>query len=204
MNSRYLTAMTAAGFIAVGMSVAYAEDTPVSPDKPVSVKPGGSNSRESKVRNEDKKRNEMREGRELERERVVEFILKEKYPQDVEAINKIRKDDPEKARTQMQALKKKIWDEQKAEREKLRDMITEYKSSQDPKQLDAIKAKITEKLNERLDMEKKIIAQGEEKLKEMQERLAKFKAEYQKRLDNKDQMIDNKIKELSKNPEMFY
>ena len=53
-------------------------------------------------------------------------------------------------------------------------------------------------------MEKKIIAQSEEKLKEMQERLAKFKAEYQKRLENKDQMIENKIKELSKNPEMFY
>lgn len=202
MNSRYLTAMTAAGFIALGMSGAYAEDTPVSPDKPASVKPGGSNG--SKMRNEDKKRPELREGREFERERIVEFILKEKYPQEVEAINKSRKDDPEKARTQMQALKKKIWDEQKAEREKLRDMISEYKSSQDPKQLDAIKAKINEKLNERLDMEKKIIVQSEEKLKEMQERLAKFKAEYQKRQDNKDQMIENKIKELSKNPEMFY
>ena len=204
MNSKFLTAMTAAGFIALGMSGAYAEDTPVSLEKTPAVKPNGSNGKESKMRNEDKKRPELREGREFERERIVEFLLKEKYPQEVEAINKSRKDDPEKARTQMQALRKKIWDEQKAEREKLRDMITEYKSSQDLKQLDAIKAKITEKLNERLDMEKKIIAQGEEKLKEMQERLAKFKAEYQKRLDNKDQMIENKIKELSKNPEMFY
>lgn len=200
MNSKFLSAMTAAGIIALGMSGAYAEDIPVSPDKPVAGKSGDNSGKEPK----DKKRPELREGREFERERVVEFILKEKYPQEVEAINKLRKDDPEKARPRMQTLKKKIWDEQKAEREKIREMIAEYKNSQDPKQLDAIKAKITEKLNERLDMEKKIIAQGEEKIKEMQERLAKFKAEYQKRLDNKDQMIENKLKELSKNPEMFY
>lgn len=202
MNSSFLTAMTAAGIIALGMAGTYAEDTPVSADRPSAGKPGDNSGKEPKIRNA--KHPELREGREFERERIVEFVLKEKYPQEVEAINKIRKDDPEKARTQMQALKKKIWDEQKTDRERIRDMITEYKNSQDPKQLDAIKARITEKLNERLDMEKKLIAQGEDKLKAMQDKLAKFKAEYQKRLENKNQMIENKIKELSKNPEMFY
>ena len=193
MNSRFLTAMAVAGIIAFGISGTYAQDTPVA------GKSDDNNGKEPKSRNE--KRPELRE---FERERIVEIVLKEKYPQEVEEINKIRKDDPEKARTQMQALKKKIWDEQKAEREKIREMIAEYKNTHDPKQLDIIKAKIAEKLHERLELEKKIIIQGEEKIKELQERLAKFKAEYQKRLDNKDQMIENKIKELSKNPEMFY
>ena len=90
MNSKFLSAMTAAGIIALGMSGAYAEDTPVSPDKPpVADKSGDNSGKEPK----DKKRPELREGREFERERVVEFILKEKYPQEVEAINKLRKDD---------------------------------------------------------------------------------------------------------------
>jgi hypothetical protein len=204
MSSKFLTAMAAAGIIALGMSGTYAEDKPVSPDNPSSGKPGDNNGKEPKRLNEERKRPELREGREFERERIVEFALKKKYPQEVEEINKIRKDDPEKAKAQMQSLKKKIWEEQKAEKEKIRNMIAEYKNNQDPKQLDAIKAKITERLNEQLEMEKKIIAQSEEKVKEMQERLAKFKAEYQKRLENKNQMIENKIKELSKNPEMFY
>ena len=198
MASRFLTAMTAAGFIALGTSGTYAQDKPVSPDKPAVNKSGDNGVKEQR------KRPELREGREFERERIIEYLVKEKYPQEFEEINKTRKDDPEKARTRMQALKKKIWDEQKAEREKIRDMITEYKNSQDPGQLDAIKTKIAAKLNERLEMEKKVITQSEEKLKEMQDRLAKFKAEYQKRLENKDQMIENKIKELSKNPELFY
>ncbi len=199
MNSRFLTAMAVAGIIAFGISGTYAQDTPVTTDKPVVGKSDENNGKEPKGRNE--KRPELRE---FERERIVEIVLKEKYPQEVEEINKIRKDDPEKARTQMQALRRKIMEEQKAEREKIREMIAEYKNTHDPKQLDIIKAKIAEKLHERLDLEKKIIIQGEEKIKELQERLAKFKAEYQKRLDNKDQMIENKIKELSKNPEMFY
>jgi hypothetical protein len=104
----------------------------------------------------------------------------------------------------MQALRKKVGNEQAAAREKIRDMIVEYKNSKDPRQLESIKQKVIEILNERLEMEKRMIVQGEAKIKEMQERLDKFKAEHQKRVENKNQMIENKIKDLSKTPEMFY
>lgn len=204
MDSRFLVAMTAAGIIALGISRTHAEDITVVPASTPAGKSDDNSSKEPRRRNDDKKRLEPREGRELDRDRIVEFVMKEKFTQEVEAINKIREDDPAKAEIKMQALKKKILEEQKAEKEKIRDMIAEYKKSHDAKQLEAIKAKIAEKLNERLEMEKKMIARGEERLKEMQDKLAKFKDDHQKRLENKDLMIENKIKELSKKPEMCY
>ncbi|MHB9137963.1 MAG: hypothetical protein ACYC4Q_01010 [Victivallaceae bacterium] len=206
MNSRFLTAMTAAGIIALGTARACAENNNSASIDKTSVAPAGKSGEKElgKTVKPQKKRQEPLEGREPERERVIEFIIKEKYPQDFAEVVALRKDAPEKAKEKMQALRKKVWDEQIAEREKLRDMIAKYKESKDSGQLEAIKQKVTEKLNERLEMEKKIIAQGEEKIKEMQEKLDKFKAEHQKRVDNKDQMIENKIKDLSKSPEMFY
>jgi len=205
MNSRFLTAMTAAGIIALGTARTYAEDNPAAIDKK-SVAPSGKteDKEQGKTVKPQKKRQEPLEGRELERERVVEFIIKEKYPQDFAEVVALRKDAPEKAKEKMQALRKKVWDEQATEREKLRDMIAKYKESKDAGQLEAIKQRVTEKLNERLELEKKMIVQSEERIKEMQDKLSKFKAEHQKRVDNKDKMIENKIKELSKSPEMFY
>lgn len=205
MNSRFLTAMTAAGIIALGTARTCAEENSAAIDKTTVAPSGKSEEKEqSKTVKPQKKRQEPLEGRELERERVVEFIIKEKYPQDFAEIVALRKDSPEKAKDKMQALRKKIWDEQAAEREKLRDMIAKYKESKDAGQLEAIKQRVTEKLNERLELEKKMIAQSEERIKEMQDKLSKFKAEHQKRVDNKDKMIENKIKDLSKSPEMFY
>lgn len=205
MNSRFLTAMTAAGIIALGTARTCAENNPATIDKTTVAPSGKSEEKEQgKTVKPQKKRQEPLEGRELERERVVEFIIKEKYPQDFAEVVALKKEAPEKAKDKMQALKKRIWDEQMTEREKLRDMIANYKESKDAGQLEAIKQRVTEKLNERLELEKKMIVQSEERIKEMQDKLSKFKAEHQKRVDNKDKMIENKIKELSKSPEMFY
>lgn len=205
MNSKFLTAMTAAGIIALGAARTCAEDNSAAIDKKT-VAPSGklADKEQGKAVKPQKKRPELLEGRELERERVVEFIIKEKYPQEFAEVVALRKDAPEKAKDKMQALRKKVWDEQAAEREKLRDMIAKYKESKDAGQLEAIKQRVTEKLNERLELEKKMIAQNEEKIKDLQDRLSKFKAEHQKRVDNKEKMIENKIKDLSKSPEMFY
>ena len=201
MDSRFLTAMATAGIIALGTARVCAEDKPVAIDKS-SVVPSGKD--QGNTASPLSKRPEMLEGRELERERVVEFIMREKYPQEFAEITRLRKEAPEKAKEKMQALRKKVWDEQSAAREKIRDMIAEYKNSKDPRQLESIKQKVIEILNERLEMEKRMIVQGEAKIKEMQEKLDKFKAEHQRRVENKTQMIENKIKDLSKTPEMFY
>lgn len=211
MSPKFLTALTVAGILAAGLSIYAEPPTPPAPnDQPPppikekegkdSVKPGPEGAK-------------FREGREGRRgmemgpgisPQIGEYIMKEKYPNEAKEIENLRKMDPAKAREAMDNLRKKAGEAFRAEQEEIKTLADNYRTSNSAQDLDKLKDKIQKRLNEKLEMEQKIIEKSDEQIKLQQEKLAKFKEEHEKRMNNKDKMIEQKIKELSEPPELKF
>ena len=127
---------------------------------------------------------------------VPEYILKIRHPKEYEEIGKLKKSDPKEFKAQLEALGKKTLNEYNAEKDKVRAILVEYRKNKDESVLEPVRTMISEKYLARLEFEKKMIAQQEDRLKKYPENLARMKAEIQHRIETKDEMVDSKLKEI--------
>jgi hypothetical protein len=201
MKSRWFATIAAVGTVMAGMSV-YAEpnDPPQGPPPPPQKERRGDDIQGERPPRGDNKRG----GFEAHNPQLGEMLLKNKYPDDVKAIEDLKKTDPAKAREAMETLKKKAFETFRAEQEDLKNMADKYRESKSQSDLDKLKEKIKSMLDNKLEMEKKMIEKGDEQLKMQQEKLAKFKAEHEKRMNNKDKMVENKLKEMTEPQELKF
>jgi hypothetical protein len=125
----------------------------------------------------------------------VGFYMMMKYPDQLKEIGQLRKKDRKAATEKYKALMEKAREEMKQEREKFIKLVKEYQKTKDAKLLAEIKDKVTQAYSKRLDFQKKMIDNTQERLNDMKKRL-------EKDLAKKDEMIENKVKRIVKDPKL--
>jgi hypothetical protein len=125
----------------------------------------------------------------------VGFYMMMNYPDQLKEIGELRKKDRKAATEKYKALMEKAREEMKQEREKFIKLVKEYQKTKDAKLLAEIKDKVTKAYSKRLDFQKKMIDRTQDRLNAMKKRLEKDSAK-------KDEMIENKVKKIVKDPKL--
>ena len=120
-------------------------------------------------------------------------VLRQKYPDDVDKLMKLRQDDPEKFREGMKKLGQKLREERAQQKKELAQLIKKYreKPSDDLKQ--QIMDKLSQQLDERLAVMEKMVEKANKKFEKTKDLL-------QKRKENKDAIVEQRFKELTMDP----
>lgn len=112
-------------------------------------------------------------------------------------LEKLRKEDPDAFKAEMQKLKEKAKEQRQQEEAKVRELVKKYREAktdeEKQKALNEIKAETVKQFNTMMEANKKCIEQTEKSLEE-------FKKRCEEQMKNSDAIIDERVKDLTKDP----
>jgi DNA repair exonuclease SbcCD ATPase subunit len=123
------------------------------------------------------------------------MMIKLDDPQKYEELKKLKDSNPEECSKQIKEFFQAMQKKRQAEREEMKKLKEEYKKTKSESVKAQIKQKLAEEFARKLKMEKARLTHLQEKLKEAEDR-------YNKREQNSSQIVDSKLNEMLKDPEL--
>lgn len=121
--------------------------------------------------------------------------LEENDPKKLEELKKLRTEDPEKFREEIKEVREEIKEKIQAERKEFKELVDKYRESQSEDDKAAIREKLAEQFNKRMEREKGRVEKIEEHLKKLKERV-------EKRSGKMDEIINSKLDDIIKDPDL--
>jgi len=155
-------------------------------------KPDGEKSRHKKKKKPrgDKKGKRVSDER---RKKAFMALVEYKFPEKAKELKKLREEDPEKFRSEVKKLVQQTRKERIEKQKEFKALLKKYRENPSDELKAQIKDKLAEQFEMRIEIMKKIVAKNSEKKDKMQERL-------EKRIANKDEIIEDRLRELTKDP----
>jgi len=122
-------------------------------------------------------------------------MIKAEDPEKYNELVGIKDANPEKFRDMLKAYLNEKKEKIQAEFKAVKELADKYRSTKDDKVKAELKAKLKQQLQNRLDMQEKQLKAQEENIKKGREALDKKKA-------NMDQLVEDRIKELTQDPDL--
>jgi hypothetical protein len=116
-------------------------------------------------------------------------------PDKAKELEKLRRINPQEFRMRMEGIARDQMEKEKKERDEIKELVGLYRETKSEDVKNKIAEKLKAQLNARLEVEKKMLAQMEEKCKKMKERV-------EKRENNRDEMVKSKLDNLLEDPDM--
>lgn len=121
--------------------------------------------------------------------------LEENDPERLEELKKLKTEDPEKFREEIKEIREEIKEKIQAERKEFKELVDKYRESQTEDNKAAIREKLAEQFNKHMEREKRRVGKIEEHLKKAKERC-------EKRAGKMDEIINSKLDDITKDPDL--
>jgi hypothetical protein len=126
---------------------------------------------------------------------MTKELIEREYPDKVEELKKLREENPEKFREEVKNLLKKIKEKKGKERKAFMELLKQYRENPSDNLKKRIMDNLSAQFDERLTMMRKIVDKRMELAEKMKERL-------EKRVENKNRIVEERFKELTKDPNL--
>ncbi len=120
-------------------------------------------------------------------------VLRQKYPDQFKELMALRQSDPKQFREEMKKLTQKLCEERNQQKKELAELVKKYRENPS----DDTKKQIMEKLSKQFDER---LAVMEKAVDKFSEKLDKMKSKLQKRIDNKNAIVEQRFKDLTMDP----
>jgi len=127
------------------------------------------------------------------RKTMLKALIEQEYPNKVEELEKLRKENPKKFKEEVKKLLKQIKEKKSKERKDFADLVKRYRENPSGELKSQIIERLSAQFDQRLAMMRKMVEKRAELLEKMKERL-------DKRLANKEKIVEERFKEITKDP----